>query len=268
MKRIATLALVTLVAAALAAPAMAASVQVVGLQVMKPRPAKTANPMGESYVMGVQPGVTIHLHVADAGRKMLSLDREASKLESFTDDQGASLAPDKPDSLMDHWLGSWPKFSDDKHSCILQVRTDKLPDKGATTIRVKGTLAIICGSDEKDTEAKNVRLRKGSGFRVGGQQVKISDTGKASYGGMKMTVTLQSSESFEAIQNIEFVDADGKTIKSRRQQSSRSGFGGKRIYSVTYGLAESPNAATIKIKYFGKMETLKAPLDITVGAGL
>jgi hypothetical protein len=82
-----------------------------------------------------------------------------------------------------------------------------------------------------------------------------------------VAVTLQSSSPLRAIKELTFLDADGKKIEHSRMSSGASGWGGKKTYTVTYGLAKKVDSVSVKVVWFTKTDTVKVPLEVKVSVG-
>ena len=229
--------------------------------------AKKDDKFGGSMVFGMQAGTNVSLYVSMPGKTIIELDRNASKLTKFTDNKGTVLA--KPGSAkgFESWLGSFPHIAKDGHSCTPSVGSKKLPAAGASALSIDATLAFICG-DQPETAQWDVSLTKGTPIKLGTVAAKIRKVGKPSYGKMKSSVTFSSSQSFGSIRKLVFLDSAGKEIKSRGSGNGSSTFGSKKTYSRTYDLAKKVDKVTIKIDYWGKIETVTVPVKLNVQMGL
>jgi len=240
------------------------TVQVVGLSIFRP------DPTGKSlsYVLGRRSGTTLHVRVARQDKTIISLDRNASKLSSFTDDKGTVLSETKKRRWGSDWLGSWPRISDDGHSCMLKISSPKTPAAGASKLIVKADIVLACGSDIKTAEQKDFALTKGSKLTVGPVPMKVQSVKDSSFGKAKMRVELISSKSFDAVKALTFIGADGKEIKYDSLGEGTSGIAGKMTYSKAIGLHKKVDVVTVKVTYYQKIEKLTVPLNLTVGVGL
>jgi hypothetical protein len=50
--------------------------------------------------------------------------------------------------------------------------------------------------------------------------------------------------------------------------SGASGWGGKKTYTVTYGLAKKVDSVSVKVVWFTRTDTITVPLDLNVSVGL
>jgi hypothetical protein len=222
---------------------------------------------GRSMAPGVQFGTNVSLYVSMPEKTIIKLDRNACMLTKFTDDKGTVLA--KPGSAkgFKSWLNSFPRIADDGHSCVPWVRSEKLPAAGASALILDARLAFICGEAPKTAQC-DVSLTKGTPVKLGMVATKIKKVGKPSYGKMKLSVTFTSSQSFDTIRKLVFLDSAGKEIKSRGSGNGSSTFGSKKTYSRTYDLAKEVDKVTLKIDYWGKIETVTVPVKFNVQMGL
>jgi hypothetical protein len=240
------------------------SVIVGGLSIAR---AKKDDKFGRSMAFSMQAGTNVSLYVSMPGKTIIELDRNASKLTKFTDDKGTVLAEPGSAKGFESWLGSFPHIADDGHSCAPSVGSKKLPAAGASALIIDATLAFICGEAPKTVQS-DVSLTKGTPVKLGTVAAKIRKVGEPSYGKMKSSVTFTSSQSFDTIRKLVFLDSAGKEIKSRGSGHGSSTFGSKKTYSRTYDLAKKVDKVTIKIDYWGKIETVTVPVKLNVQMGL
>jgi len=242
-----------------------ASIEAVGLTIAK---AKPGDKFGGSYLIGRPAGVAIILRLVEPNRSIVALDAEASRLTSFVDDKGTDLsAPKKGASgFGSDWLGSFPDIGKDGHSCQFEVR-GHLPAKGAAKLSLRAEIVYRCGTGA-ETIASTTQLTKGAAFPFGPVNVTIDEVKDASWGQSKMTFTLKSDKTFEAVKSVTFLDAEGKEIKHSAMGSGRMGFGKKFTYTRSFGLHRKVEKVTVKVEYYSKIETVRMPLDLTVGVGL
>ena len=231
------------------------------------RPMKEAR-FGGSMAFGVQPGTRVSLFVSMPGRYILDVDRGGSTLTKFADDKGTVLGKPGKAGEFDSWMGMSAPVAEDKQSCSPEIRSEKLPAAGATRLEIDASLAILCGADAK-TASVEVALAKDTAVKLGSIDAKVGGVEAGDFGDMKLHVTFSSSQKFSAIRKLTFVGADGKEIKSEESGSGWEGGGdGPTTYSVTYGLAEKLDKATVKVDYWGKVETVTVPVKLNVGLGL
>jgi hypothetical protein len=229
--------------------------------------AREGDKYNRSMAFGIQSGTNVSLYVSMPGKTIIELDKEASKLTKFTDDKGTVLAKPGSGKSYESWLGTRPPIGNDGHSCAPSVRSKKLPAAGSSALILDARLAFICG-DQPETAQWDVSLTKGTPVKLGTVAAKISKIEEPTYGKMKLNVTFTSSQSFRTIHKLVFLDSAGKEIKSRGTGNGSSTFGSKKTYTRTYGLAKKVDKVTIKIDYWGKIETVTVPVKVNVQMGL
>jgi hypothetical protein len=219
-----------------------------------------------SMVSGVKAGTTVSLYVSMPGKTIIELDRDACMLTKFTDDKGTVLA--KPGNTSS-WLGSFVQIAKDAHLCTQVLRSMQLPAAGASSLTIDARLAFICGESPKTAQC-DVSLAKGTPVKLGMVAAKITKVGKPRFGHtMKFSVTFTSSQSFDSIRKLVFLDSAGKEIKSRYAGGGKhSAFGSTSTYSKRYELEKKVDKVTIKIDYWSKIETVTVPVKLNVGMGL
>ena len=240
------------------------SVIVAGLSIAR---AKKDDKFNRSMAFGMQAGTNVSLYVSMPGKTIIELDEDACQLTKFTDDKGTVLAEPGSAKGFDSWLGSFAHIADDGHSCTPSISSKKLPAAGASALVIDATLVFICG-DQPELAQCDVALTQGTPVKLGTVAAKITEVGKPKYGNMKCSVTFTSSQSFDTIHKLVFLDSAGKEIKSRNTSNSCSSFGSASTYTRTYGLAKKVDKVTAKINYWGKIETVTVPVKLNVQMGL
>ena len=110
-------------------------VQVAGVRVVAPAP--NGNDSLRAFHSG-SPCVTVALLVTASEGKIVNVDTEASKLETFTDDKGANLLAAHAEHFFSRVdFSSMSSFSDkdDATSKLVEVYALGPPTKGATQLR-------------------------------------------------------------------------------------------------------------------------------------
>ncbi len=244
--------------------AAAPEVTVAGLRIAR---VDKKNKYGQSMASGILPGTAVAVRIATPGRHIISIDHETSTLVKFADDKGTVLGTPGKQTSGKRWLRHFANISDDHRSCTPWIESKKLPAAGATRLEIEATVALVCGTDEKSGTA-SAALTKGTKLKLGPIDAEIAEVKDSRRGDMKVQVKFSSSQSFDAIRKIEFLGPDGAKIKHGTGGSSRWSMGGKATYTRTYRLAKKVETLTVKVTYFGKLETLKVPLKLSVGVGL
>lgn len=250
-------------------PAAKTKVSVVGLSIAR---AKPGDKYGRSMAGALSAGTHLYLQIVNDDKFFISLDKKGTTLEIFADDKGLELALPGPAERWElRWLGTtFNAISADGHTCSLSVKgTKRTPTPGSKTLNVKATVSILCGSDEKFAEQKDLPLKVGTKITVGPVPMTIKKVSEEKWGKeIKTRITLESNKSFDPIKQIKFFDADGKRIPGSRIGRGRHGMFGKYIYTRTISLSGKVDEATLKMAYFGKTEKLKVAVDVSVGLGL
>jgi hypothetical protein len=256
-----TLALWSLVVLGWASGARAdeAKVRVVGLSIAEADP---DSKFGQSMVPGLQAGTQVHVMISELGKHILGIDEDASSIKTMADDKGNALKP-KATGL----LGPFPKISPDARRLVIEARSKDVPAEGGKQIHIAGQIAVQVGSDEK-TKLVEMPLKAEAKVELGPVKATVSEVADARWGQSKVAVTLKSPSPLRAIKELTFLDADGKKIEHSQMSSGASGWGGKKTYTVTYGLAKKVDSVSVKVVWFTRTDTITVPLDLNVSVGL
>lgn len=216
---------------------------------------------GQSLAFGQTVGTKLTFQVKRADLVFLEVDKELSKLRSFTDDLGTVLADDSD------WLWPFINTPEDKHSASFELKGGKTPAPGAKEIRISAVVALRTGSDLKTAEAKDLTFVKGTTVGAGPTPFKIGKSGKPEFGDMAMTLELESEQDFDAIQSMEFVAPDGRVIESDVQSTSGFSLNGKGSYTRTIALKEKLVRGTIRVTWFASVKSIPFRVEGKFGVG-
>lgn len=251
-------------------PAKGMKFQIVGLQVSKPLPRaeKKENQfqMPQSSMFG-SPGVEIHFLVTDAQRAILGIDDKASKVKC-TDDKGTDLGKQEKENRFG--FGSRPfssRETPDNVATIVELHQPNLPAAGATKILVDGELVLRCGTGEVVVDQKDIALKPKTAVKAGPVEFEIVEAKDEDFGDSKFMIEIKSDKSFDAIKELEFLDAAGKPIKTQNMGTSSFGVFGKMTYQRSIGLAQKADKVTLRIKHYKTIESIKVPLKLELGVG-
>jgi hypothetical protein len=217
---------------------------------------------------------------------IIEMDQGKSRLKSMKDDRGTDLTP-KGDRRRAQAIG-WVFPAEDGRSMRFRLQNQNaIPARGATKITAKAELALVCGSDLKTDERKDVPLQDGAAANVGPLKMKIAKVTEltpepdkekegalifapARLKGARMSFRLTTGKEpegryMDCIRTITFLNAEGKEI--RHKARSTWTYGGK-AYMKEYDLARKVDSLTIRVSWFGKIETITVPVEVTAGLGL
>lgn len=208
-----------------------------------------------------EPGVEIRAAARTPGRKILSIDKDASKVAGWTDDAGTDLSHGAPTDFF-FWVDveSWGEPAE---ASIVKFKTETVPDARAQRITLKGTLGLVTASKTKQDTA-TVALEKGKQLEVAGLKLKLSDVEDQ---GGQVSLTIETSTPLDAIQEVTFADGAGKEIEAEDMGSGSFGFGGKFTYSKSWLLDRRAPKIELTVSYWSDLETTRVPIDMSLGAG-
>lgn len=214
-----------------------------------------------------QSGLELEVGVQVAGKPLLSVDLEQSKLIRFVDDKGTDLSKGAPKRFFG-WVSMNSSFRDEAtDSCLLQIKTETLPDDGAGMLELTAEIALKSASGSETKEEK-VALEEGAKITCAPIPLEIRGVEAVEFGDSKFSVQLASDQSLDAIKELEFLGADGKPMKVESMGSGSFGFGGKKTYTKSVGLPSRPDEVTVRITSYAKTEVVTVPLELSIGMGL
>jgi hypothetical protein len=204
--------------------------------------------------------VSLSALVSLTGKQILSVDSAASKLTEFRDDKDTDFLKAagffKP-SFRQNALAT------DRASVVVGVGVFGTgPAKGASKILVKGSLVLICGTDEKTTDEKEVEMKDKAEATVGDFSIKVTQEKGFGGSGASFTITANSP----SLKTVNVKDADGKTVETMTFGAPFQNFDKK--WTASYTLKKVVAKPKISITYFSKEEKVTVPVDLGVGVGL
>ncbi len=234
----------------------------VGLTIFQPDP---KDPSNTEVGLSTKPGSTLYVKILQPDKFIIHVNREGSKLMSFSDDKGTDFSKQKDKRFGQAWLYPLSKITEDGHTCIVTIRSDQLPKTDAREIAIKANIALTCGSDQKTERLGNVALKPETTFNVGSMTIKIDKVGKPGWGDAKLNVEFSTKQNLAKIKTLEFVGPDGQKIKAHGSSSHRSG---SRVFKKSYDLDKKVDSVTLVVTSFDKVESVVVPIDIRTGIGL
>ncbi len=243
-------------------------VEVHGVRIIKPAPAG-----GDSLRAFLwEDGTAVGLLFTVPKGGLLKIDTDSSKVTKFVDNKGTDLtkatAPRKSFGLKKTAFKTVAKISKDTKQGSAEVVAPGLPAKGSTTLKLVGEAALQMATRKKDFAAAAVALNAGNSVKAGPIPLTIKRAGKQEFGDSVFSVTLQAKQSLNSVADIQFFDAQGTKIESRRSESVRTGFADNVTVSWTYDLKRKVDSAKIVITHWMDMRTVTVPFDMTIGMGL
>lgn len=203
-------------------------------------------------------------------RFLLGLDLKGSKLEAFTDDKNTDLlkAEDGPHSSRLRVSAS--RLSPDGAFGKITFHAPGCPAAGATRVRVKGSVTVLVGNDEKELEKKDVSLKAGVELPIG--TLKLTEPGRGTTTGTSL-LTFVSYRGTRAIKTVVFLGADGTEIPCRRSANPtvRVRNAGGEQFSMTIRPTDRNvklDRCTVRVTYFERVEEVVVPVNLEVGPGL
>ncbi len=210
------------------------------------------NPPKDAPKEIVSPAYTgAYLFIQVPGKHVLALDTVATKL-ALTDDKGTDLGA--KGSLAESALAT----DKTKEQARLYVLGSKAPAVGATRVRVKGELVLLCGTGEKTATAEKFAAKDKEKVVVGPAAFEVAVAKD------KLTVTFKTETA--AVKSVVFTDVEGKPLTTSGT-INRSAPGGNLTQTGTFTLPAKTETVSIKVAYYEKIEPVKLPVDTDTGVG-
>ncbi len=236
--------------------------QVVGLQV-------TARVPGDEMMM--QPfnssgGVALAVFVRSTGKSIVTFDDDASSLDVLQDDRGTNLLVESPSSYQPTF--GFPQVSKDGKSALFDLRGNGMPAEGSTRIRAQGTAVLKVGTSLETARQVNVPLKKGTKIMAGPVPFTVKDVTAGGSFGAEMTLALTADQDLDAISDIEFEEAGGAPLETQNAGTITAHMMGRVSVEKQVSFTKKVDSATVVVKYWKGLQTVRVPLKFDVGLGL
>jgi hypothetical protein len=244
------------------------SVTLTGISIHKANGSVRRDPVSSLYARGQ---TILAFQIADPARYMISIHEQASRFTEFADDKDTDFL--KPPAGVQRLPLLHSHVEPDGHRGGFTLATNQTPAVGALKVRVKGTLAVRCGSEAKTDQQKDIALKDGSTFTAASITFTVQPTTGGAADRPEFRVVLWSDEPLESIRNVRFFDSNGTEIESALTGKAYMGGvpivgkRGKPRYNHEYSLHKKVEEVAVEVSYWGKVETIEVPIQIESGVG-
>ncbi|MBA4065403.1 MAG: hypothetical protein C0501_17155 [Isosphaera sp.] len=219
---------------------------------------------GRNPGLDLDQGTQVVVRVELPGQNIVAGDLAKCRVDSFTDDLKTDLLA-TPDPLARPAVsGSLTWLSKEPNN--FTFRTPGHPAKGATKVRIKGSLTLVVGTGEKELEKKDVELKTKAGVDLGIGTIKMKLDGFNPAG----APTFYVYDGNRPLTSVALIGGDGKEIRSRLVSSMYGNDkAGKPVHQATITVPDKKvERCTVRVKYYDTVEEVKVPFDLEVGPGL
>jgi hypothetical protein len=224
-----------------------------------------------SRPLGCDAPVAVALLVKSNGPSIIGLNGDDSAITTLRDDQGSDLLkadqPTRTDGFMmsSSALSPFPDISKDQKQVLIEVRGGKAPAVGSKAVTLKGTLVLKTATGTETVKVERVALQLGK-LPAGVYDVSIIEAGPNEWvEPEQIAVTFQlAGEAGQRWADITFKDSQGQALEAR-QFSTLTMFD---KVQVQYALPKTAKAVTVELTLWTGFESVKLPVDATIGLGL
>lgn len=238
------LALLLFTATGLVVAAADPSVKAYALNVNNP-------PAGAPKEIVSPPYTGAYLFIQTPDKHVVAMDASATKL-ALTDDKGSDLNPKSP------LPGNALAIDKTKEQSRLYVLGSKAPSAGATRVRVKGELVLLCGTGEKTATAEKLAVKDKEKVEVGPAALAVAVAKD------KASVSLKADGG--TVKSVTLTGGDGKALAAGGT-INLSIAGGRLTQTATFALPPKTESVGVKVVYYEKVEPLKLAVDTDTGVG-
>jgi hypothetical protein len=197
------------------------------------------------------PYIGVYVFIQTPGKQIVALDPAETKL-TLTDDKGTDLMPKSPVS------GPSIPTANSRDQARLYVTGAKMPVAGATRVKLKGDLVLLCGTAEKTASAEKFALKDKEKVEVGPASFEVAlQKGRT-------VVNLKAASA--SVKSVTFTDAEGKPLAVGGTLNLNTS-GGKIGQTAVFVPPAKTETLGIKVTYYEKVEAVKIPVDTDTGVG-
>jgi len=207
-----------------------------------------------------KPGTTLALLVTVPEGGLVDFDELNSRLASAVDAGGKDLIHGGSIAF------TAAHISTDRKACMLLLRLPKVPKAGSGSLRIKGVLVMRRATKKLKARKARVPLAAGNRFKLAGVPFEITAARRLRGGPNQMEISVKSSRAYSCVDELRFVDAEGKVIRAERWAGGY--YRKEDQVLLSFALARAVGAATLEIDYWGDMKPARVPFDLKVTLGL
>lgn len=211
------------------------------------------------FVLNSQKPVAIAFYAESKGKKIVSFDRNKSKVSSLTDDQGTKIKAE---------VAYFAKIAKDGSAAFLEVNGETPVSSKASSLLVKASLQFDLASKTETSKSKVIAVKKGAKIELAEDLVfEIDEFGKPDFGEEPFSVELKIKRDIPDVAEVRFYDEAGNEIESESQGSSRMAFGKRVTVSRNYSLKKKVANLRMEVDRWADLERVTVPVDATIGIG-
>lgn len=197
------------------------------------------------------PYIGVYVFIKAPGRQIVALEPAETKL-TLTDDKGTDLVAKSPVS------GPGIATANSRDQARLYVTGAKMPVAGATRVRVKGDLVLLCGTAEKTATAEKLALKDKEKVEVGPATFEVAV--------LKGRTVVNLKSASPAVKAVTFTDSEGKALAVGGALNLGMS-GGKVGQTAVFVPPAKVESLGIKVIYYEKVEAVKIAVDSDTGVG-
>jgi len=210
-------------------------------------------------ILHSQKPVAVALYLTSGAKKIVSIDRDASKLSSLTDDQGTK---------MKGRIGYFPDIAKNGSGAFVSVEGETHISSKAQSLILKGRIHVALASKTNAKRSKVVPARKGSKLVLAEDLVfEIENAGKDDFREGRFGITLKIDRDIPMVAKVRFFDGEGKQIDANSSGSGRMGFGRRVTVTRDFSLERSIKEISIEVDLWADLQEVEVPFDLKVGVG-
>ena len=219
------------------------------------------------------PGTQLLVMVESHKKRIVGVLHRESRVDSLVGSSGTDLLkdatePNESTRFRGHGsqIGMFPTLSKDGKLAVIELNAPRSPTPDDVHVDVAAELQLVVADSQETVTLGNLKLEPQS-LDVPGHKVSMIHAGlKKDWSDQeKFTIVLQiDGDTQQAIEEVEFEDADGQVIKIEGGSSMTVG----QRKTCTYPLEREVTTATIRFKVWRGVETVAVPVKTRQTLGI
>ena len=233
----------------------------VGAATTQPATISVRSPSQSRISMFPGNGVRCSAVVSLPDKLVVRVDEDASRFISAVDSTGKVLNP-----AGGKWMsGFFSEISSDRHKVEIPLGLRTRPTAGASAVRLKGSIVLHCGSDEKTLTSEPAELAKETTIKFGPHSITMGpdkEQRKLNNDPKQQPLAIVADKMGQWMLKYDLLDSKGVVVKP--QYGMRRFDEDNDSLTCHISLPSDMKTVALRITYYENLETVVCPIDVNI----